>query len=106
MIKLEVKQTQVASVPVPAPAETAAGPGRRDLRPLVFQVFVAGPNAAFVLAPEAEWVAAVEKETGLAQHLSGGAPFATAGRQVHVTATTTFPGGRVLYQCVAIAGMS
>jgi len=27
MIKLEVKQTQVASVPVPAPAETAAGPG-------------------------------------------------------------------------------
>jgi mannitol/fructose-specific phosphotransferase system IIA component (Ntr-type) len=105
MIKLEVKQTQVASVPVPAPAETAAGPGRRDLRPLVFQVFVAGPNAAFVLAPEAEWVAAVEKETGLAQHLSGGAPFATAGRQVHVTATNAFPGGRVLYQCVALAGM-
>jgi PTS system nitrogen regulatory IIA component len=96
MIKLEVKQTLVP----------AAGPGRRDLRPFVFQVFVAGPNAAFVLATEADWVAAVEKENALAQHLSGGTPFAAAGRQVHVTAMTAFPGGRALYQCIALPGAS
>jgi len=45
----------------------------------------------------------MEKNDGLAQRLAGGIPFMTAGRQVFVTGTAAYPGGRILYQCVAVA---
>lgn len=105
MIKLEVKQAQ-AVVPQATPAallETAALPTSAIARVMTFSVLVAPPNGAFVLVPEADWGAAVEKENNLAQRLAGGTPFMTAGRQVFVTGTAAYAGGRVLYQCVAVA---
>ena len=94
MIKLEVKQAQTG---VTAPARAAA-------RVMTFSVLIAPPNSALVLAHDADWGTAVEKENGLASRLSNGSPFPAAGRQVYVTGTTAYPAGRVLYQCVAIAG--
>jgi mannitol/fructose-specific phosphotransferase system IIA component (Ntr-type) len=93
MIKLEVKQAQTA--PVPAPGGASA-------RIMAFSVLVALPDSAFVLALDADWGAALEKENNLGQHLAAGAPFAAAGRQVFVTSVAAFPKGRLLYQCVAL----
>ena len=98
MIKLEVKQAQTAAVP----ALPGAVAGRPAARVTVFSVLVAPPNGVFVLAQDADWVAALEKETGLAQGLSGNAILNAAGHQLFVTGSTPYPGGRVLYQCVAI----
>jgi hypothetical protein len=104
MIKLEVKQAQVAPAPVTAPAVTtgplivgAAG------RAITFTILIAPPNAPIVLAQDAEWTAALEKENGLSQRFATGQPFAANGRQVFVTRTTVYPGSRVLYEGVAIA---
>jgi mannitol/fructose-specific phosphotransferase system IIA component (Ntr-type) len=98
MIKLEVKQAQTAAVP----AVPGAAAGRPAARVTVFSVLVAPSNGVFVLAQDADWVAALEKETGLAQGLSGNAILNVAGHQLFVTGSTPYPGGRVLYQCVAI----
>jgi mannitol/fructose-specific phosphotransferase system IIA component (Ntr-type) len=98
MIKLEVKQAQTAAVP----AVLGAVAGRPAARVTVFSVLVAPPNGVFVLAQDADWVTALEKETGLAQGLSGNAILNAAGHQLFVTGSTPYPGGRVLYQCVAI----
>ncbi len=99
MIKLEVKQAQATGVG----PEVAAAPARAVGRVMTFSVLVIAPGNAWVLAPDADWVAALEKEDALAQRLIAGAPFAGAGRQVFVTGTTQYPGGRALYQCVAIS---
>jgi PTS system nitrogen regulatory IIA component len=98
MIKLEVKQAQTAAVP----AALGAIAGRLAARATVFSVLVIPPNGVFVLAQDADWVAALEKETGLAQGLSGNAILNVAGHQLFITGSTPYPGGRVLYQCVAI----
>ena len=98
MIKLEVKQAQTVAAPA-LPGEAA---GRLAARVVVFSVLVAPPNGVFVLAQDADWVAALEKETGLAQSLSGNAVLNAAGHQLFVTGSTPYPGGRILYQCVAI----
>jgi mannitol/fructose-specific phosphotransferase system IIA component (Ntr-type) len=98
MIKLEVKQAQTAAV-LAAPSAAA---GRPAARVTVFSVLVAPPNGVFVLAQDADWVAALEKETGLAQGLSGNAILNVAGHQLFTTGSTPYPGGRVLYQCVAV----
>jgi PTS system nitrogen regulatory IIA component len=104
MIKLEVKQAQgiatpaaVSSLGVPTLPPTAIG------KVMIFSILVAPPNGAFVLAQDADWGTAMEKENSLAQRLAAGKPFLTAGRQVFVTGSTPYPGGRVLYQCVAVA---
>jgi nitrogen PTS system EIIA component len=89
MIKLEFKQAQ-------------AGLERRVSRVMIFNVLVVAPQSAWVLASDGEWAAALEKENGLAQRLGAGAPFVAAGRQVFVTGSTAYPGGRSLYQCVAV----
>jgi nitrogen PTS system EIIA component len=98
MIKLEVKQAQVQA----APAEAAAAPPRPVSKVMTFAVLVTAPNRALALVQDGEWLAALEKENGLAQHLSAGTPFTAAGRQVFVTAATAYSGGRTLYQCVAL----
>jgi nitrogen PTS system EIIA component len=98
MIKLEVKQAQMT-----AAVEAVTLPGRGIARVAAFAVLVAPPNGAFVLAPDADWTAAVEKEGGLAQRLAVGAPFTAAGRQVFVMGSTGYPGGRLLYQCIALS---
>lgn len=100
MIKLEVKHAQTGV----APAETGDGAARRGGRVTPFSVLVTPPNGFFVLAGDAEWVAAMEKESGLAQNLASGAPFSAGGHQLFVTGSTSFSGGRVLYQCVALNG--
>jgi hypothetical protein len=107
MIKLEVKQAQAETVPAAhATAEAAAAPGRQVSRLVSFSVLVAPPNAVFVLAQDPAWVTALEKEPGLAQGLSSGAAFLLAGHQLFVTSLTPYPGGRLLYQCVAFANGS
>ena len=100
MIKLEVKQAQAA----PAPAETpppATMPGAASAT--VFSVLSAPPKGLFVLTSESEWGAALEKDDSLGQRLAAGAPFASSGHLFYVTGSTAFPGGRVLYHCVAVA---
>jgi nitrogen PTS system EIIA component len=104
MIKLEVKHAQAVPVLAGASAtEVGAVSGRAIARVLTFSVLVAPPNGAFVLVQDADWGAAMEKENNLGQRLASGAPFMTAGRQVFVTGTAAYPGGRVFYQCVAVA---
>jgi mannitol/fructose-specific phosphotransferase system IIA component (Ntr-type) len=103
MIKLEVKQAQAgAALAAPLTAEAAAAGGRRISRVMGFSVLVAPPNGVLVLAPNADWVAALEKETGLAQNLAGNTELAAAGHQLFVIGSTPYAGGRVLYQCVAV----
>jgi mannitol/fructose-specific phosphotransferase system IIA component (Ntr-type) len=103
MIKLDVKQSQAApTAAVPAEVSTVSA-GRPPARVVSFSVLVVASGPVLVLAQDPEWVAQLEKEPGLAQRLSGGSPFAAAGHQLHVTGSTAYPGGRVLYQCVALA---
>ncbi|MCX6930045.1 MAG: PTS sugar transporter subunit IIA [Verrucomicrobia bacterium] len=104
MIKLEVKQAQ--GMPVPATVSTLevpAIPVSAVAKVMTFSILTAPPNGAFVLAQDADWVTAMEKENGLSQRLAAGSPFTIAGRQVFVTAVAPYPGARVLYQCVAFA---
>ena len=103
MIKLEVKQAQ--SVPVPAlsvSTEAAIASATSISRVLAFDVLIAPPNAALVLAQDAAWGGALEKDLHLAQRLANGVPFAAEGRQVFVASTIPYPAGRVLYRCVAL----
>jgi mannitol/fructose-specific phosphotransferase system IIA component (Ntr-type) len=103
MIKLEVKQAQTGALPAaPAAAEAVAMAGRRVSRVTAFSVLIAPPNGVIVLAKDADWVATLEKEAGLAEGLSGNTIVTAAGRQLFVTGSTSYPGGRVLYECVAI----
>ncbi|MEI2726214.1 MAG: hypothetical protein V9H26_22685 [Verrucomicrobiota bacterium] len=106
MIKLEAKQAQapVAAVSgTPTTQLLVAPPSRAPARALTFKVLLAAPNPAVVLAQDGDWTAALEKEDSLPQRLAAGLPFAGAGRQVFVTVVTAYPGGRVLYEGVAIA---
>jgi len=100
MIKLEVKQAQVVS-PVIAPV-TPAPPMKAGGRAMPFSVLIVSPGSAFVLAQDGEWVSALEKESGLAERLASGAAFAVGSAFVHVIRTSSFCGGKVLYECVAL----
>lgn len=91
MIKLEVRQTQA-----PAAAPVAAGG-----RALAFQALVAA-GQVFVLAADADWSSAAEKDPAFSSRLAPGAGFAVAGRNVFVTTVTTYPAGRTLYQGVVL----
>lgn len=102
MIKLEVKQSQAGALPGVAPVVVPATAGRAAARVERFNALVV-PPAVIVLSADAAWSAGLERETDLAQRLSGGTPFAAAGRQVFVTDTKVFPNGRTLYECVAVA---
>jgi nitrogen PTS system EIIA component len=107
MIKLEVKQAQTVAVAAAAvPAEVAMTPGRHVSRVASFSVLVAPPNTVFVLAQDPAWVAALEKEPGLASGLASGTAFPIAGHQLFVTNLTPYAGGRLLYECVAVANGS
>lgn len=100
MIKLEVKQAQTGVVP--ATAEATAASGRRILRVTPFSVLVAPPHGCIVLAQDPDWVAALEKESSLAQGLSANTVLNAAGHQLFVTGSTPYSRGRVLYHCVAV----
>lgn len=104
MIKLEVKQAQApaASSPV-SPIVPPTAPIRPVSHATVFSVLSVAPNTAIVLSRDAEWTSLLEKEGGLATRLASGAPFSAGGKQIFVTDSCAYPGGRVLYQCVAIA---
>ena len=101
MIKLGVKQAQA----VTALMEPIAAPARPASKVMTFAVLLAAPNSAFVLAQDADFVNGLEKENSLAQRLATGQPFTGAGRQVFVTGTTLYSGGRILYQCVAVSAL-
>ncbi len=105
MIKLEVKQSQVAASPAPAPApsEIPLPPARPGLKALPFSALVIPPQGVTVLAADQEWTATLEKDSSVAQFLASGNPFAIAGRQVYVVSVTNYPLGRISYECVAIA---
>ena len=99
MIKLDVKQTQ--AVPVLPAAGAPASTVRADTKAAAFQVLT-GPITSVVLAADAGWVTALEKENNLAQRLANEPSFAAAGRQVFVLGSRTFAAGRVLYDCVVV----
>jgi len=99
MIKLDVKQTQIA----PAPAEIAPAPVHTDAKVAAFQVLHHASGSVTVLAQDAAWVSALEKDGALAQRLAAGGSFTVSGRQVFVLGSASFAAGRVLYQCVALA---
>ena len=103
MIKLEVRQTQAVSVvAAPPSAELAAALSRPESKMVAFQVLVSGPASAIVLAQDAGWVAAIEKEGSVVPRLAAGTAFTLAGRHVFVLNAATYAGGRTLYQCVAL----
>ncbi len=107
MIRLEVKQAQTEPVAAAAvQGEAPAAAGRPPDRALSFAVLVAPPATVMVLAHEPGLVALLEKEPGLPQRLAGGVAFAVAGHQLLVTNSTTYSGGRIFYQCVAVMGGS
>jgi nitrogen PTS system EIIA component len=102
MIKLEVKHAQipvaaVSAVPAAVPAL------RATTKAIAFDVLVAAPAGVFVLAPDVEWAAAMEKDNGLASRLAADTPFTSNNRQIFVVNAKPYAGGRILYQCVAIA---
>ncbi|MGA2691223.1 MAG: PTS sugar transporter subunit IIA [Opitutaceae bacterium] len=97
MIKLEVKQAQS-----PLGADVAHPPVRVGSKATAFSVLVAPPQGPFVLSADLDWSAALEKEEGLPLRLAGCGPFNGAGHQIYVTGLTQYPGGRILYQCVAL----
>jgi len=111
MIKLEVRQAQAVTAPsgpvVAAPVAGArpdvAGGTRPSSSLILFSVVLAPPAGLVVLSPDVEWSGVLERELGLAQRLAGGGSFAVGGRQVFVTGTTVYAGGRTLFQCAAIA---
>jgi hypothetical protein len=76
----------------------------RAARAAVFSVLIAPPNGPIVLSPDAEFFSELEKEAGLAERLAGSGPFTAGRRQIFVTGSTAYPGGRVLYSCVAVPG--
>jgi mannitol/fructose-specific phosphotransferase system IIA component (Ntr-type) len=103
MIKLEVRQAQALPTPVPfAGHEAQVSAGRKPIRVMPFSVLVTGQNSPCVLATDADWVAAMEKENGLAQRLSSGGSFPAAGSEIFVTGSTVYSGGRTLYHGVAV----
>ncbi len=97
MIKLEVKQAQA-----PGAVEVAAVAARVGAHAAAFSVLVVPPQGIFVLASDQALAPALEKEAGLAEKLAAGGPFALAAAHIYVTGSTQYPGGRILYQCVAV----
>lgn len=95
MIKLDIKEAQRST-------EIVVEPRHGITQIMAFSILVTSPNHIVVLAQDADWMNVLEKETGIAQRLSGGVPFSLAGRQIFVTSTTAYPHGRTLYQCVAV----
>ena len=102
MIKLDVKQTQVAAPATPAhlPEAVAVRPGAR-VTP--FSVLVTTPGSLLVLAPDAYCLGVLEKDAALAQQLAAGAAFLSSGQQIIVLGVTNYAGGRALYQCALLA---
>jgi nitrogen PTS system EIIA component len=106
MIKLEVKQAQVAAVVPPPAVRLPVAPSTATARPsqaTIFSLLLIPPNSVFALVQDSDWGAALEREAGLGSRLAAGVPFSVAGRQVFVSGMTSYPGGRCLYQCVAIS---
>jgi PTS system nitrogen regulatory IIA component len=109
MIKLEVKHSQAAEAAAP-PQPAAAPAGPSPAAPVVdgyvaaFSVLVAPPAGPVVLTTDAGLLSVIEKDADLALRLAGSVPFPCGARQVFVTGSTAYSGGRVLYQCVAILG--
>ncbi|MGD1032246.1 MAG: PTS sugar transporter subunit IIA [Opitutaceae bacterium] len=99
MIRLEVRTAQTVE---PSPAPAAATPPLKQAASIALFSVLVTPAGAIVLSQDAAWNASLEKENNLSPRLSGGAPFAAAGRQVFVTGSTAYPGGRTLYQCAAV----
>ncbi len=123
MIKLEVKQAQVPPAPAPAlalvqpgtaaiaviqvPALVVVAPPRSFERVLPFQILALPQATPIVLASDPAWCAAAEKEPAWIHRLASSGPAPTplvvAGREVYVTAVKIYPGGRALYDGVALS---
>jgi mannitol/fructose-specific phosphotransferase system IIA component (Ntr-type) len=108
MIKLEVRHSQAPELATPTAPVPAATNGQAPAVSFlggsvgVLSVLTAANGGPIVLSNDAELVAALEKEPGLAQKLAAAAPFASGRHQVVVTGSAAYAGGRILYQCVAI----
>lgn len=97
MIRLETRQARTPAPPAPTPPASAAVP-----RLIPVQFLVLAPDSAVVLSADAGWSAEAEKDPALVGRLAANQPFPLAGREVFVTGTRSYPGGRALHDGVAI----
>lgn len=102
MIRLEIKQSQAAPVPVAIVPPVPVAPGERVVAALAFSIVTIPGRGNFVLATDPQWTTALEHENNLAERLAAGNAFLAAGRQVYVLSTTAYTDGRTLHQCAAI----
>jgi hypothetical protein len=70
---------------------------------IAFGVLVSPPAAPIVLSPDAAWTELLEKQGNLAAGLAAGGSFEVGGKQVVVTGVKSYPNGRALYDCIAVA---
>jgi mannitol/fructose-specific phosphotransferase system IIA component (Ntr-type) len=107
MIKLELRPALApAGLPGPIPPVAVAPVPVIPLPPAAqvatFSVLIVPPSTALVLAHDATWGAAVEKEGNLGPRLAAGVPFTVSGRQIFVTGASHYLSERILYYCVAV----
>jgi nitrogen PTS system EIIA component len=108
MIKLEARQGLVpptgptSAVTVPTVNPPAGAPVSRPTQAMAFSVVLASPNQPLVLAQESDWVTSLERDGNWLPRLLAGQPFSVAGRQVFLTGTNQYAGGRTIFHCVAL----
>lgn len=105
MIKLEVKHSQAPEAAPSAPAPAVPAPAVAAVAykggAVASLTIVALPSGCIALCADGELSASIEKDTGLAAKLAAGTPITIGRHTVAITASTPYPGGRVLYQAVA-----
>ena len=106
MIKLEVRQAQAPVAAATPPSGVVPAAGSRQLAQIAaFGVLVSPPAAPIVLSSDGAWTELLEKQSQLAASLSCGLSFEAGGKQIVVTGVKSYPNGRVLYDCIAVATM-
>lgn len=120
MIKLEVKHAQTGVAPAPMLAAVAptggpttaslqsplAGlsqiPGSSHPKAIKLSILVPSTQGTLVLSHDPDLAAALEGEANLPERLAGGTPITAVNRQILVLGVSVYPGGRTLYECVAV----
>jgi len=93
MVKLQEKQAAIL----------AAGPGKaRPFTIVPFYVLTADPARPVVLAPDAEFVKAMESQPSISDLLRRNDAFECGGYQVMVRSASSFAANRVLHDCLAV----
>jgi mannitol/fructose-specific phosphotransferase system IIA component (Ntr-type) len=98
MIRLEVKTAQASHDTSTQHVITAPADGSKVNSFTVLST----PNSIYVLGPDSDWTKTLEKDPKLAGNLATGHTFSIPGYSIIVTSSKTYPGSRVLYECIAV----